>query len=97
MRNVLSDRRRRRDPAAVEIRHRRDFDESPRITLLEEFGGKRGMQCVAAAMHDEVSEERMSDQREIPQHVQNLVADELVFEPQRIEDARFAEHDRVLE
>ncbi len=39
----------------------------------------------------------MADQRQVANHIQNLVADELVFEPQRVEHAGLAEHDRVLE
>ena len=37
------------------------------------------------------------DQRQVANHVQNLVAHELVLEPQRIEHAGLAEDDRVLE
>ena len=39
----------------------------------------------------------MSHQRQIANHVQNLVAHELVLEPQRVEHAGFAEDDGVLE
>ena len=39
----------------------------------------------------------MADEGQVADHVQNLVADELVLEPQRVEHAGLAEHDRVLE
>ena len=39
----------------------------------------------------------MADQRQIANHIQDLVPHELVVEPQRIEHAGLAEHDGVLE
>ena len=52
---------------------------------------------MAAAMHDQVAQNRMADERQVANHVQNLVADELVLEPKRVEHAGLAEHDGVLE
>ena len=47
-------------------------------------------------MRDEVTDHRIPHQRQIADRVENLVAHELVFEAQRVEDARFAEDDGVL-
>ena len=52
---------------------------------------------MAAAVHDQMPLNRMADQRQIADHIQNLVPHELVLEPQRIEHAGLAEDDRVLE
>ena len=48
-------------------------------------------------MDDDVALDRVADEGEVADHVENLVADELVLEPQRVEDAGLPEHDRVLE
>ena len=56
------------------------------------------MQRVAAAVRHEVADHRVSDERQIADHVENLVADELVLEPQCVvEDAGLAENDGVVE
>ena len=62
-------------------------DELPRIALPEHFGGERRVQRVTATMHHEMPEDGIADEREIANHVQDLVTDELVLEAERIEDA----------
>ena len=70
----------------------------PRVALLEDLRGERGVQRVPAAVRDQVADHRGADQRQVADHVQDLVAHELVLEPQRVvQHARLADHDRVLE
>ena len=79
-------------------RHRRHLDELPGVALLEELRGERGVQGVAAAVRDDVADDRVADERQIADDVEDLVADELVLEAQRVvEHAGLAEHDRVVE
>ena len=73
------------------------FDQAPRVGFLEKLAGKRRVQRVAAAMRDEMADDRIPDERHVADDVENLVAHELVLEAQRVERAGLAEHDRVLE
>jgi hypothetical protein len=41
------------------------------------------VQCVAAAVRDEVADDRMPDQRHVADHVQNLLSFRLVRNPSR--------------
>ena len=57
-----------------------------------------GMKRVTGAVRDQVADHRIADQREIADGVEDLVADELVLEAERVvQDAGLAEHDRVVE
>ena len=85
-------------PAPDRIRIGRRFDEPPGVGSSRILRGERRVQRVAAAMRDEVADHRMADEREVADDVEDLVAHELVVEPQRvIQHARFAENDRVVE
>src|SRR5688572_26326874 len=76
----------------------RALDQRPRIPLFEHLGGKRRVQRVPAPVRDEVANDRMPNERHIANHVQNLVANELIVEPQRVvQHAGVADDDRVLE
>ena len=48
-------------------------------------------------MRDDMTDDGISDQRQVADDIENLVADELVFEPQRVQHAGVADDDRVLE
>jgi hypothetical protein len=49
-------------------------------------------------MRDDVADERVADERQVADHVEDLVADELVLEPQGVvQHAGVAEDDRVVE
>ena len=66
--------------------------------FLENLGRKFGMKRVPGAMRHEMADDRVADEREVANRVEDLVADELVLEAQGVvENARLAEHDRVLE
>src|SRR5262249_49484402 len=76
----------------------RRLDEAPRGRLLEDFRRELRVQRVSRAVRDQVADYRIAHEREIADRVQNLVADELVLEAERVvQDARLAEHDGVLE
>jgi len=75
----------------------RRLDETPRVALTQNLCRERRVQRVPAAMHDEMSLNRMADEREVADDIQNLVTHELVFEPQRIEHGGLAEDDGVFE
>src|SRR5262249_31619825 len=45
----------------------------------------------------EMADHRITDEGKIADGVEDLVADEFVFEPQRVQHARFTEDDGVLE
>src|SRR5262249_42353344 len=50
------------------------------------------------AVRDQVADHRIADQREVPDGVEDLVAHELVLEPERVvQHARLAEDDRIVE
>ena len=55
------------------------------------------MQRVPGAMRDDVADDRMADERQVADDVENLVTDELVLEPQRVQHAGVANDDGVLE
>ena len=60
--------------------------------------GERRVQRVAAAVRDEMADHREADERQIADDVEDLVADELVLEAQRVvQHAGLSEHDRVVE
>lgn len=78
------------------IDRRRIFDEPPRIALPHQFRRKGGAEGMATTMHHEMALNRVLDERQIANHIQNLVAHELIVEPQRIQNTGFAEDDRIL-
>ena len=83
---------------SVRGRVERDFDERPRVGFLQHHRGEFGVQRVAAAVRDEVTNQRMADERHVADHIQNLVPHELVVEPERVvQHAGVADDDRVLE
>src|SRR5262249_11839367 len=56
------------------------------------------MQRVPRSVCDQMPDDRISREREIADRVQDLVADELVLEAERVvQNPRLAEDDRVLE
>ena len=87
-------RRRGARTAAVSQRaHRRA------ATRRAAAGFRRRRPCAARGRRDAPPDapNRIADERQVADHVQNLVPDELVLEAQRIEDAGLTEHDGVLE
>ena len=82
-------------------RHRnveRRLDEPPGLRFFEDLRGKFRVERVTGAVRDQVPDHRIADEREVADRVENLVADEFVFESERVvEHAGFAEHDRVIE
>ena len=53
---------------------------------------------MTAPVCDQVADHRMPDQRQVANHVQDLVADELVLEPERVvQNPGFPEDDGVVE
>src|SRR5258708_12344810 len=74
------------------------LDYTPCVNLFEDPRRKGGVERMAAAVRDQVADHRVADQREIADHVENLVADELVFEPQSVvQDTPLPEDDGVVE
>src|SRR5437870_919646 len=71
------DRGRRRDVD-------RRFDEAPGVRLFEDLHREGSMQRVTGAVRDKVTDDRVADEREIADRIQYLVADELVFESERV-------------
>ena len=57
------------------------FDELPGVRFLEQMRRHRRVKRMAAAMHHRVRHDGVTNQREVADQVQDLVADELVFEP----------------
>ena len=62
----------------------RRFDQPPGLRFLENLRGELGVQRVAGAMRHQVTDDRIADERQVADRVENLVTDELVFEPQRV-------------
>ena len=73
------------------------LDQIPGIALGEHLGRECRVQRVAATMDDQMADDRMADERQVADDVENLVADELVLEAQRVERPGLAEHDGVVE
>src|SRR5215212_7705623 len=83
-------------------RHRdsidRGLDETPGAGFLENLRGKFGVERVAGAMSDKMADDRVAHEREVADSIEDLVADELVLEAERVvEDAGLAEDDGVVE
>ena len=76
---------------------RRGLDEAPRVLIRENFGRQLRVQRVAGAMRDDVTDDGISDQRQVTDDIENLVADEFVVKTQRVQHAGVADHDRILE
>ena len=56
------------------------------------------MQRVTAAVGDDVADDRVADQGQVADRVEDLVADELVLEAERVvQHAGLADHDGVVE
>src|SRR5262245_46291862 len=95
--NLLRDRRSRHGHGRARGVGRRR-DELPRLLLLEQLRRHGRVQRVPAAMRDGMRGDGVSEEREAADEIEDLVADELVFEAQRaVEDAGVANHDRVVE
>lgn len=63
------------------FRHGRGgLDQAPRFLIGENLGRQLRMQGMARAMGDDVTDDRISDERQVTDDVQNLVTHELVFE-----------------
>src|SRR5438105_15576617 len=74
------------------------LDQAPRVRVLEDLRGELRVEGMAGPMCDEMANHRIADEREVADRVEDLVADELVLEAERVvEDAGLAQHDRVLE
>ena len=76
---------------------RRSLDQTPGLAIGEERAAELGVHGVTGTMRHDVSHDRVADQRQVADHIQNLVADELVLEAERVEGAGVADDDRVLE
>ena len=78
------------------LRHIYDL---PRGTRPQEFGHQRGVKNVAAPLSPEASQERHSQQRQIADDVQNLVAHKLIPKAQRrvVHHSFGREHDGIIE
>src|SRR5689334_14859449 len=55
------------------------------------------MERMAGAVGDDMTDDRMPDEREIADGVENLVANELVLEAQGVQDPGVADDDRILQ
>src|SRR5262245_4048673 len=76
----------------------RRLDESPCMRLFEDLHCELRVERMAGAMGDEMSDDWIANQSQIANRVENLVANELVFEAQGVvENTRLAEHDCILE
>src|SRR4051812_34529122 len=53
------------------------FDDLPRVDLLEDLRGERGVQRVAGAVRDQVTDHRVADERQVADRIEDLVPDEL--------------------
>ena len=76
---------------------RRRLDQAPGLLIAENFSRQLRVQGVSRAMGHHMTDDRPADQREVANHIQNLVANKLVFEPQRVQHAGVANDDGVLE
>jgi len=68
-------------------------DELPGGAVLQESGNERGMHGVSGALGDNVAEDVMAGESEVSDEVEDLVADELIFEAQRAVQDSFAVED----
>ena len=68
------------------------------MRFFENLGGKRRVQRVPRAVRDQVADDRIADERQVANRIEDLVADELVLEAQRVvQHARLTQHDRILQ
>src|SRR5262249_33742253 len=75
----------------------RCLNESPRLRFLENPRCELRVKRMTGTVSNQVPDNRVSDQREVADGIENLVPDELVFEPQRVvEHAGLAEDDGVI-
>src|SRR5688572_2906678 len=73
-------------------------DDLPRIGFLEHQGRERREQRMAASMGRLVADGLATHERQIAEHIEDLVAYELVLEAQRVvEHPGFADDDRIHE
>src|SRR6185295_10220110 len=76
----------------------RRLDEPPGVRLFENLRRELGVQRVAGAVGYEVADDGIADEREIADGVEDLMADELVLETERVvEHAGLAEDDGILQ
>ena len=75
----------------------RRLDQAPGFLVGENFRRQRRVQRVAGAMSNDVTDDGVSDQRQVTDDIENLVADELVLETERVQHIRIADDNRVLE
>ena len=73
------------------------LDQAPRFLVAENLGRQLRMQGVARAMGDDMTDDRISDERQVTNDVQDLVTHELIFEAQGVQHAGVADDDGVFE
>ncbi len=73
------------------------LDQAPRFLVAENLGCQLRVQGMAGAMGDDVTDDRISDERQVTDDVQDLVTHELVFEAQGVQHAGVADDDGVFE
>src|SRR2546428_12801951 len=75
----------------------RRLDETPGGRLFENLGCELGMQRMPGAVRDEMADDRMADEREVADGVENLVAGQIVLATRRVGvHTPFAAPDGVL-
>src|SRR4029450_468782 len=76
----------------------RRLDEPPRMRLFENLHSELCVERMACAMRDEMPDDWIADEGQIANRIENLVANELVFETQRVvENTCLTEHHRIFE
>src|SRR4029450_11198354 len=76
----------------------RRLDEPPCMRLFEDLHCELSVERMACAMRDEMSDDWIADEGQIANRIENLVANELVFETQRVvENTCLTEHHRIFE
>src|SRR5881296_1757180 len=83
------------EPLRLQVRQRGDA-----VFLLgaDDLVGQRRVDGMPGLFGEEVPDDGIPDQRDVPQQVEQLVADELVREAQAgVDDPGLVQHDRVLE
>ena len=68
-------------------------------SAFQQFRHKSRMQGVAGAIRNKASQNRLADQRKIPEQVENLVTHKLVRKSQRrfVEHSRLRQNDRIFQ
>src|SRR4030095_13069443 len=76
----------------------RRLDEPTRQRLFDNLHSELCVYLMACAMGDEMPDDWIADEGQIANRIENLVANELVFETQRVvENTCLTEHHRIFE